>query len=185
MASDSSSGFRPGALHISLRTLKTQPRGWKKRTNEQTRTWVSSKRKRRGFVTLLCSSPYICRLSRACILRETSTKPLEILTHLLTVFSALLPSSHCLLQPTVSFSEQLSQADCSVLPSFINCLSLSSLGPSLPQSFGRSRAQTLCVGFVPKQKRMLPIVSHWLKYLDESWRPKETCCRLDLQRVIQ
>ena len=51
MASDSSSGFsylRPGVLHISLQILKTQPRVGKKRTNEQTRTWVSSKRKEGG-----------------------------------------------------------------------------------------------------------------------------------------
>ena len=61
------SHLRPGALHISLRTHKTQPRGWKKRINEQRRTWVSSKRKKSEFVTLLCCSPCICRLSRACI----------------------------------------------------------------------------------------------------------------------
>ena len=53
------SHLRPGALHISLQTHKTLPRGWKKRTNEQTRGWVSSKCKRREFVTLLCSSPCI------------------------------------------------------------------------------------------------------------------------------
>ena len=34
MASDSSSGFRLGALHISLQIRKTQPSGWRKRTNE-------------------------------------------------------------------------------------------------------------------------------------------------------
>ena len=37
MASDSSSGFRPGALHISLQIRKTQPRRWKK---EQTNKHV-------------------------------------------------------------------------------------------------------------------------------------------------
>ena len=62
----------PGALHISLRTHKTQPRGWRKRTNELTRTWISSKSKRREFVTNLCRSSYICSLSGACILHETS-----------------------------------------------------------------------------------------------------------------
>ena len=30
MVSGSSSGFRPGALHISLQIRKIQPRGWKK-----------------------------------------------------------------------------------------------------------------------------------------------------------
>ena len=46
---ESSCGFshlRSGLLHISLRTHKAQTRGRKKRTNEHTRTWVSSKRKR-------------------------------------------------------------------------------------------------------------------------------------------
>ena len=47
----------------------------------------------------------------------TSTKPLGMLTHLLT---ALLPSSHCFFLLTVSFSGQLSQADCSLLPFFVN-----------------------------------------------------------------
>ena len=98
-------------------------------------------------MTLLCSSPCICRLSLACILRETSTKPLGMLTHFLT---ALLPSSHCLLLLTVSFSGQLSQADCSFLPSFVNCLSLSFLGSSFPPSLLVSR-EALCVGFAPKQ----------------------------------
>ena len=130
MASDSSSGFQPGALHISLWTHKTQLRGWKKGTKEQTRTAISSKCKRREFVTLLCSSPCICMLSRACILRETSTKPLWTLTHFST---ALLPSSHCLLLRTVSFSGQRSQADCSLLPSFVNSLSVFS-GTFLPSS---------------------------------------------------
>ena len=51
MASDSSSGFShlwPGVFHISLQIRKAQSRGWKKRTNEQTQTWVSSKRKKWG-----------------------------------------------------------------------------------------------------------------------------------------
>ena len=90
------SHLRPGVLRISLRTHKTQPRGWRKRTNERTRTWVSSKRKKgEVYVTLLCSSPCICRLSRACILRETSTKPLGMLTHLLTALLLLLTASFC------------------------------------------------------------------------------------------
>ena len=93
-------------------------------------------KKGEDYMTLLCSSPCICRLSRACILRETSTKALGMLTHLLT---ALLPSSHCFLLLTVSFSGQLSQADCSLLPSFVNWLSLSSLGPFLPLPLPVSR----------------------------------------------
>ena len=122
--------LRPGALHISLQTRKTQPRGWRKRTNEQTRAWVSPQRKiGEVYVTRMCRYPCICRLSRACILHETSTKPQGMLTHLLT---ALLLSSHCLLLLTVSFLGQLSRADCSLLPSFVKRLSLSSLVPSFP-----------------------------------------------------
>ena len=101
----------PGAFHISLRTHKTQPRRWKKRTNEQTRAWVSSKHmKREVHVTLLCSSPCICWLSWACILRETSTKPLGMLNHLLTAL---------FYRPVYS------------APFFVNWLSLSSLGSPL------------------------------------------------------
>ena len=139
LASDSSCGFRPGALHISLQIRKTYPRVCRRRTNEPTRTWVSSKLKK-GEVTLLCGSPCICRLSRACILRETSTKPLGMWTHFLIVFSALLPSFHCLLLPTVSFSGQLIQADCSLLPSFVNWLCFLWDLPSILhfQSRGRS-----------------------------------------------
>ena len=109
MASDSSSGFRPGASHISLRPHKTQPRGWRKRTNEQIQAWVSSKRKKgEVYVTLLCSSPYINRLTRACILRETSTKPLEMLTHLwlsslAASFCRPCPSPDSYLKPNVLF----------------------------------------------------------------------------------
>ena len=119
------------------------------RTNEQTRDWVSSKcKKEEVYVTPLCRSPCICRLSRAYILRETSTKRLRMLTYLLTVFSTLLPSSHCLLLSTVSSSGQLSQANCSLLPSFVNWLCLLSDLPFLLH-FGY-RPQALCVGFAPK-----------------------------------
>ena len=80
--------------------------------NKRTNTGlVSSKcKKREVYVALLRCSPCICRLSKACILRETSTKPLGMLTHLLT---ALLTSSYSLLllcpsldshlKPTVPF----------------------------------------------------------------------------------
>ena len=69
-----------------------------------------------------------------------------MLTHLLT---ALLPSSHCFLLPTVSFYGQLSQADCSLLPSFVNWPSLSSLGPSFPPPLPVSHSGPLC-GFRAK-----------------------------------
>ena len=145
--------------------------------NEQTRTWVSSKCKNREvYVTLLCSSPCICRLSRACILCETST----MLTHILT---ALLPSSHCLHLLTVSFSGQLSRADCSLLPFFAN--SFHYLPWDLPSLFhfwshGRSHSQALCVGYALKQimrfsdrrqherKWMLPLVSQEFWFLQST-----------------
>ena len=50
-----------GVFHISLRPQKTQQRGWKFQAQE------------REFCGTLYS-PCICRLSPACILRETSTK---------------------------------------------------------------------------------------------------------------
>ena len=183
MASGSSCGFRPGALHISLQIGKTQPRGWKERTNEQTRTWVSSKRIKLGVYVTLCNSPCICRLSWACILRETSTKPFTILNLafvnpacvgqqvlavtfwlLLTLFSALPPSSHYLLLLTVSFSGQQSQTDCSLLPCLVNCsLGLLSNLPSLLhiRSRGRTRPQALCVGFAPKPTKR---TSEWRQH---------------------
>ena len=53
------------------------------RKNKRTNTalgQLQAPKKGEVYVTLLCCSPCICRLSRACILRETSTKPLTILT---------------------------------------------------------------------------------------------------------
>ena len=151
MASDLSCGFRPGALHISLQIRKTQPKGWRKRTNEQTRAWVSSKRKKgEVYVTHFCTSPCICRLSWACVLRETSTKPLGILTHLwlssLTAsFCRPCPSLDSYLKPTVLFC----------LPLTIDSLCLLWDLPSLLhfQSRWRSRPQALWVGFTPKQTK--------------------------------
>ena len=58
------------------------------RTNDQIWTWVSSKHKK-GESVLHFSR--ICRLSQACILRETWSKPLRNGNSNLTVFS------HCLL----------------------------------------------------------------------------------------
>ena len=118
-----------------------------------------------------CAALCIFSLSRACILRETSTKPLGMLAHLLTT---LLPSSHCLLllcssldsylKPTVLFCPPLSTASLCLL------WDLSSLVHF--RSRGRSHPQALCVGIVPKQtkrfsdrhqhkrKWMPPTVSH-------------------------
>ena len=82
-------------------------------------------------VTLLWSAP--------------CTKLLGMLTHLLT---ALVPSSRCPLLLTVSFSGQLSQANCSLLPSFVNICLFWDL-PSLLhfRSRKRFRPQALCACF--------------------------------------
>ena len=68
-----------GYFTFLYRYAKHNREGGRKKTQTN-----RSKRKREKFVTLLCSSPCIYRLSRACILRETSTKPLGMLNHLLT-----------------------------------------------------------------------------------------------------
>ena len=52
------------------------------------------------------------------------------------------------------FSGQLSETDCSLLPSFVNCLSLSSLGSSLPAPLPVSRSGPFC-GFCAKTLRDL------------------------------
>ena len=68
MASNSSSGFRRSISHFFTAT-KILPRGWEKKNKRTIWTWVSSKRKKGSLF-----SPCICRLSPACIFRETSTK---------------------------------------------------------------------------------------------------------------
>ena len=52
MASDSSSGFRHVYHTFLYGHIKYNPEGGRKRTNEQTRTWVSSKHMKGSFVTL-------------------------------------------------------------------------------------------------------------------------------------
>ena len=71
--------FSDQGYHTLLyRYAKHNREGGRKRTNEQTRTWSAPSAKKEVCDTVhsLC----ICRLSRACILRETSTKPLTMLT---------------------------------------------------------------------------------------------------------
>ena len=51
----------------------------------------------------------------------------------------LCPASIFSLPPSVSFSGQLSQAGCSLLPCFVNCFFLSSLRPSFPPPLPHSR----------------------------------------------
>ena len=111
------------------RYTKHNQEGGRKRTNEQTRTWASSKRKKEG----VCDSVYslcICRLSRACILHKTFTKATnnaDIFSRWLTqlcrstgLISCLsdfcwlssLPCFHLLLPPS---------ADCLILWTAISC----------------------------------------------------------------
>ena len=129
----SSSGFfylRPGVFHISLRTHKTQhtqPRGWKKRTNNRGLGLApSAKRSLLHFPNILC----ICRLSQPCIRAKFPQSHQErwlILSRWLTwaldpqVLAAGFPRLLWLLSP----------AGCPGLPIGFFC---SALGPSFPRS---------------------------------------------------
>ena len=141
MASDSSSGYHRGISHFFTATKNT--------TEGTIWTWVSSKRKKGSFVTILCSFSCICRLSWVCILRETSTKA----TRKANCVPSLPPGLPCrLLSLGSSFNWLLSLL--SDLPLFVHF-----------RSRGRSRAHALCLGFEPKQRDRLPgththIVSH-------------------------
>ena len=136
MASDSSSGFfsspTRGITHFFMDTQNTTERMEEK--NKRTNTDLGQLQLQEGgslrdtFVQL---SEHLQAIAGE-YLRKTSTEPLGMLTHLLTVLSALLLSFHCLLLLTVSFSGQLSQANCSLLLSFINWLCLLWDFPSLP-----------------------------------------------------
>ena len=124
MPCDSSSCFQQGYHTFLYGHIKYNREGEIKRKNEQTRTWVSSKRKKGSFVTLhsLC----ICRLSPACILRETSTEASRNANSSLTVFP------HCLLLLSVL------SLNCNITPTGLFCCPLSTgslcpLGPSSPR----------------------------------------------------
>ena len=81
LTGDSSSGFRRGISHFFM-AARIQPREWEKKNKEQTinKGLEQLKYLKVGSVTLhsLC----ICRLTLTCILREISTKPPGMLTHL-------------------------------------------------------------------------------------------------------
>ena len=113
IASASSSGFShlwSWVFHISLQIRKTQQTGWKKKTSEQTRTWVSSKHKSGG----VCDTCAFCAPKRACNRAKTLTKPLAMLTHFLTdLFCRLVSAApFCWLCPSL---------DCSRLTTVIFC----------------------------------------------------------------
>ena len=137
MASDSSSGFHR-VFHISLRPNKYNRES--ERKNKRTLwTWVSSKRKKGSFVTILCSFSCICRLSLACILRETSTKIYSECQHFFDCLPSLPPSAD---RPSPGLCGRLP------LPIFLRQLTLCLLSDLLFllhfQSHGRSRVQALC-----------------------------------------
>ena len=138
MACDSSSGFREGYHTFLYGHIKYNRQSGRKRTNEQTRTWVSSKCKKGSF---LCSFSCICRLSRACIFRETSTKATRNANSSLTAFPhgllllAVLPLDWYL-TPTGLFCSPLSTAPVR-FPSSTGLLSF--LGPSSPRPLPVSR----------------------------------------------
>ena len=153
MASDSSSVFfsfpTRGITHFITDTQSSTERVEKKNKRTNTDLGQLQAQERGVCITFLCSFPCICRLSRACILHETSTKLRGMLTHL--CLSSLTASSY---RP--SFPELLPQADCPPLPTVVNSLSLSSLGPSFPPPLLVSREispSVLCVGFASKQTK--------------------------------
>ena len=143
------SSLTRGITHFFMDTQNTTERVEEK--NKQTNTDLGQLQAQEGGS--LCDTFVQLSVHLQAIageyLHETCTKPLGILTHLLTVFSALLPSSHCRLRPSL---DSLSQADCSLLPSFVNCLSLSSLGPSFPPPLLVSCSGSLC-GFCAKTEK--------------------------------
>ena len=112
MGSVSSSGSRPGVLHIALHIRYAQPIGWEKK-NKRTNTDLGQlqAKEREVCVSILCSFSCICRLSRACILRETTRHANSSLTvfSLCLLLLTVLPLD-CYLKPTVLLCAALSIA---------------------------------------------------------------------------
>ena len=127
LASDSSSGFRRGTSYFFTATKNTTERvGEEEQTNKHGLGSTPSARKEKSMCDAL-HSPCICRLTLACILRETSTKGtknadifLRWLTRPLCSSSGLSSrlSDFCWL--CHSLDSQL-KADCSPLPSVVDC----------------------------------------------------------------
>ena len=117
----------PGPLHISLRTHKTQPRGWKKRTNEQTQTWFSSKRKKGNSVTLFC-------ILWANVSVYSSEIPTKVTSH----------ADFCWLCPSLDCSLKLTDRFCSPLLTAFFCLFSDLPFLVLPVSWEISCSGPLC-----------------------------------------
>ena len=117
-------------FHISLRPQKYNREGGRK--NKRTIwTWISYKRKKGSFVKRFCAAfRAFCRLSWACIFRETSTKATRNANSSLTVFP------HCLLLLTVL------PLDCYLTPIGLFCsplsTALSGFFCQLPSVFSRT-----------------------------------------------
>ena len=128
--------FPTGVSRISLQPYKYNREGGRK--NKRTNTDLGQlQAQEREFCNTL-HSPCICRLSRACILRETSTKATRNVNSSLTVFP------HCFLLLTVPPLDCYLTPTCRLHLSVFLCqLTLCLLGdlPFLPhlRSRGRSR----------------------------------------------
>ena len=129
MACDSSSGSRPGVSHIKLHIHKAQPRGWEKKKQTNKHGLGSAHKRKKGSFVTLCIHPHICRLSTACILRETSTKATKMPTHLwlssltASLLLTILPQD-CYHSPIGLFCSPLSTA-LSIFSSFLPPLPVS------------------------------------------------------------
>ena len=143
------SHFRLRVLQISLHIRQAQPRGWEKK-NKRINTVLGQlqAQEREVCVTPFCSFLCICRRSRVCILRETPTKPVGMITHL---WLSSLTASFC--WPTFPWTAILCRPSSSAL---LYQMTLSSLGPSFPPALPISReisSLVLRVGFAPKQTK--------------------------------
>ena len=148
MASDSSSGFWQGYHTFLYGQIKYNREGGRKRINEQTRTWVSSKRKKGCFVTLCILRPS-ADYRRRVFCAKHSTKATKNTNSSLTVFPncllllTVLPMD-CYLTPTGFFCSPfsiaslrlpLSTASLSLLSDLPFLLHFRSRGRRHPQSF--------------------------------------------------
>ena len=137
-----------------------------KRTNNH-RLGLATSARREKFMTLLCSSLYICSLSRTCIWAKFPQSHQECWlflycwpTRLLRPHILVVACPSCWLPCSVEFSVLLPSLDCRLPLTSVDCLVLSlarslpwslllNLGPSFPRPLPGlreiSRASPLCV----------------------------------------